>query len=86
MRTHTKTFHIRFTETEYERLCKYSKKAGLPKSTYIRHMINGCCPREHQKVTSTISTDRRIGAEHCSTNCAGRCISLEVCTQTTLLR
>ena len=47
MRTHTKTFHIRFTETEYERLCKYAEKAGLPKSTYIRHMINGCRPKEH---------------------------------------
>ena len=49
MRTHTKTFHIRFTETEYERLCKYAAKSGLPKTTYIRHMINGCCPREHPK-------------------------------------
>jgi len=49
MRTHTKTFHIRFTEKEYERLCKYADKAGLPKTTYIRHMINGCCPREHPK-------------------------------------
>ena len=46
MRTHTKTFHIRFTEKEYERLCKHAKKAGLPKTTYIRHMINGCCPKE----------------------------------------
>jgi len=49
MRTHTKTFHIRFTEKEYERLCKYAEKSGLPKTTYIRHMINGCCPREHPK-------------------------------------
>ena len=47
MRIHTKTFHIRFTEIEYERLCKYSEKAGLPKSTYIRHMINGCRPKEN---------------------------------------
>jgi len=46
MRTHTKTFHIRFTEKEYERLCKYADKAGLPKTTYIRHMINGCRPKE----------------------------------------
>ena len=46
MRTHTKTFHLRFTEEEYNRLCKYAKKAGLPKTTYIRHMINGCCPKE----------------------------------------
>ena len=46
MRTHTKTFHIRFTEKEYARLCQYADKAGLPKTTYIRHLINGCCPRE----------------------------------------
>ena len=46
MRTHTKTFHIRFTEKEYDRLCKYADKAGLPKTTYIRHMINGCWPKE----------------------------------------
>ena len=46
MRYHNKTFHIRFTETEYDRLCKYAKKSGLPKATYIRHMINGCQPRE----------------------------------------
>ena len=47
MRTHTKTFHIRFTEKEYERLCKHAEKSGLPKTTYIRHMINGCSPGEH---------------------------------------
>ena len=46
MRTHTKTFHIRFTEKEYERLCKYAAKTGLPKATYIRHMINGLQPKE----------------------------------------
>jgi iron-sulfur cluster repair protein YtfE (RIC family) len=46
MRTHTKTFHIRFTEKEYARLCKYAEKAGLPKTTYIRQMINGCRPKE----------------------------------------
>lgn len=47
MRTHTKTFHIRLTEEEYERLCKYSERAGLPKSTYIRFMINGQSPKDH---------------------------------------
>ena len=47
MRTHTKTFHIRFIEIEYERLCKYSARAGLPKSTYIRFMINGQSPKDH---------------------------------------
>lgn len=47
MRTHTKTFHIRFTEKEYDRLCKYAQKAGLPKTTYIRHMINGSRPKEN---------------------------------------
>jgi len=46
VRNHPKTFHIRFTEKEYERLCKYAAKAGLPKTTYIRHMINGNQPRE----------------------------------------
>ena len=46
MRTYTKTFHIRFTEKEYERLCKHAQKAGLPKTTYIGHMINGVWPKE----------------------------------------
>ena len=46
MRIHTKTFHIRFTEKEYDRLCKYAEKAGLPKTTYIRQMINGSRPKE----------------------------------------
>ena len=46
MRAHNKTFHIRLTETEYERLCKNSKQAGLPKSTYIRFMINGQTPKD----------------------------------------
>ena len=46
MRNHPITFHIRFTEKEYERLCKYATKSGLPKTTYIRHMINGNQPRE----------------------------------------
>jgi len=50
VRYHDKTFHIRFTEKEYERLCKYSEKAGLPKTTYIRHMINGCRPKEHPPI------------------------------------
>ena len=50
MRTHTKTFHIRFTEIEYERLCKFSKRAGLPKSTYIRFMINGQSPKDHPPI------------------------------------
>jgi len=47
MRTHTKTFHIRFTEIEYERLCKYSARAGLLKSTYISFMINGQSPKNN---------------------------------------
>lgn len=46
MRNHPITFHIRFTEKEYDRLCKYAAKAGLPKTTYIRHMINGNIPKE----------------------------------------
>ena len=50
MRNHPITFHIRFTEIEYERLCKYADRAGLPKTTYIRHMINGNQPREKPPV------------------------------------
>ena len=50
MRNHPITFHIRFTEKEYERLCKYAAKAGLPKTTYIRHMINGNQPKEAPSV------------------------------------
>jgi hypothetical protein len=50
MRTHTKTFHIRFTEKEYARLCRYADKAKLPKTTYIRHLLNGCCPQEHYAI------------------------------------
>jgi len=46
VRNHPKTFHIRFTEKEYERLCKYAEKARLPKTAYIRHMIRGTQPRE----------------------------------------
>ena len=46
MRTHTKTFHIRLTEQENNRLTKNSEKCNLPKSTYIRHMINGIHPKE----------------------------------------
>ena len=46
MRAHTKTFHIRLTEKEYERLCRHARRAGLPKSTYIRHMIDGVWPKE----------------------------------------
>ena len=49
MRTHTKTFHIRFTEQEYIRLCSQSKKAGLPKTTFIRHMVNGCAPKYYPR-------------------------------------
>ena len=50
MRYRTKTFHIRFSEKEYDRLCKYAAKAGIPKTTYIRHMINGCQPKEKPPV------------------------------------
>lgn len=46
MRKHNKTFHIRFTEREYEKLCSMSEKTGLPKSTCIRFMITGQVPRE----------------------------------------
>jgi|GEM_PF-482717 len=46
MRKHNKTFHIRFTESEYEKLCSLSERAGLPKSTYVRFMIKGQIPRD----------------------------------------
>jgi len=45
MRKHNKTFHIRFTESEYEKLCSLSERTGLPKSTYVRFMIKGQVPR-----------------------------------------
>ena len=46
MREHSKSFHIRLTEKEYQLLCKRAKQSGLFKSTYIRFMIEGCCPKE----------------------------------------
>ena len=46
MRTCNKTFHIRLTDKEYEKLCKLSKITGLTKSGYIRFMISGISPRE----------------------------------------
>ena len=46
MREHSKSSHIRFTEKEYQLLCKRAKQSGLFKSTYIRFMIEGCCPKE----------------------------------------
>ena len=46
MQEHTKSFHIRFTEKEYQTLCRRAKQTGLPKSTYIRFMIMGSCPKE----------------------------------------
>lgn len=46
MRKHNKTFHIRFTESEYEKLCSLSERTGLPKSTYVRFMIKGQVPKD----------------------------------------
>lgn len=46
MRKHNKSFHIRLTQDEYDRLRKQSEKAGLPKSTYIRFMIKGQIPQD----------------------------------------
>lgn len=46
MQVRNKSFHIRLTEKEYELLCKRAKQTGLFKSTYIRFMIKGCCPKE----------------------------------------
>ena len=50
MRTHIKSFHIRFTEKEYQTLCNQSEKAGLPKSTYLRFMIKGQTPKDKPPV------------------------------------
>jgi predicted DNA-binding protein len=46
MRKHNKTFHIRFTEQEYEKLCAISERTGLPKSTCIRFLIAGLAPKD----------------------------------------
>jgi len=46
MRKHNKTFHIRFTEREYEKLCAMSERTGLPKSTCIRFLIAGLVPKD----------------------------------------
>ncbi|MCG9969905.1 plasmid mobilization relaxosome protein MobC [Pelotomaculum terephthalicicum JT] len=46
MRKHNNTFHIRFTEQEYEKLCAMSVKTGLPKSTCIRFLISGLVPKD----------------------------------------
>ena len=46
MREHNKSFHIRFTEKEYQTLCRRAEQTGLSKSTYIRFMIMGSCPKE----------------------------------------
>ena len=46
MRKHNKTFHIRFTEREYEKLCAMSERTGLPKSTCIRFLIAGLLPKD----------------------------------------
>lgn len=46
MRYHTKEFHIRMTEKDYQQLCLRSEQTGMPKATFIRFMIRGCCPME----------------------------------------
>lgn len=46
MRKHNKTFHIRFAEREYEKLCAMSERTGLPKSTCIRFLISGMVPKD----------------------------------------
>jgi predicted DNA-binding protein len=63
MRKHNKTFHIRFTESEYEKLCSLSERTGLPKSTYIRFMIKGQVPRDRPSPDYYVMTKQlyRIG-------------------------
>jgi len=46
MKANTKSLQIRFSKHEYDRLCGYSEKCGMPKSTFIRHMVNGVRPKE----------------------------------------
>lgn len=46
MRKHNKTFHIRFTDKEYEKLCAMSERTGLPKSACIRFLIAGMLPKD----------------------------------------
>lgn len=63
MRKHNKTFHIRFTESEYEKLCSLSERTGLPKSNYIRFMIKGQVPRDRPSPDYYVMTKQlyRIG-------------------------
>ena len=43
---HNKAFHMRLTQKEYDNLHKNAKRAGLPLSTYMRHMMKACRPNE----------------------------------------
>ncbi len=47
---HSRSFHMRLTESEYQALHDNAKKAGLPLSTYMRFMIKGIRPKENRPV------------------------------------
>jgi hypothetical protein len=46
MRSCNKTFHIRFTDEEYEKLGDLAEFTGLTKSGVVRFMVAGISPRE----------------------------------------
>jgi len=47
---HTRDFHMRMTEKEYQTLHENAKRTGLPLSTYMRLMIKGMRPKELRTV------------------------------------
>jgi len=46
MRTRNHLLQVWLNDEEYNTLTRRCKKAGLPKSTYIRHLIHGLQPRD----------------------------------------
>jgi predicted DNA-binding protein len=46
MKSCNKTFHIRFTDEEYEKLSNLAEFTGLTKSGIVRFMVAGISPRE----------------------------------------
>lgn len=43
---HTKSFHMRLTQKEYDTLHNNARRAGLPLSTYMRFMMEGMRPKD----------------------------------------
>ncbi|MCH5353493.1 MAG: plasmid mobilization relaxosome protein MobC [Acutalibacter sp.] len=46
MRNRNVSIHIRLSQREYDLLCRQCNRAGLPKSTYLRFMIEGLAPQD----------------------------------------